>query len=174
MKYLLPLFSLAFLLLQSCGGTSSQTAIEYNDAIIKEQTKIINLTLDLIKYMETDIDKCKEVRVQIVDQCDASLKVIKDLKGFEGSEKLKNAAIDLFTFYKKIYSNEYKQLFDIIDKGAEITQDDLDFIDHMEQDVSAEESKYDKAFADAQNELAKKFNFQIEENENQKKIDAIQ
>jgi hypothetical protein len=43
----------------------------------------------------------------------------------------------------------------------------------MEVDVTEQEEKLDKEFADAQQELATKFNFQMEENENQEKIDAI-
>lgn len=173
MKYILPLFAFAFMFLQSC-GTDSQKAIEYNDAIINEQTKIIDLTLELVEMMDTDIEKCKDIRLEIVQQCDKSLVAIKALEGFEGSEKLKNSAIDLFTFYKKIYSNEYKQLFEILDKGENITEEDLAYIENMEVDVTKQEEKYDKAFADAQQELATKFNFMIEENENQQKIDAIE
>lgn len=172
MKYILPLFAFSFLLLQSC-ATDSQKAIEYNDAIIKEQSKIIELSLDLVESMDTDISKCKEIRLDIVKQCDESLAAIKKLKGFEGSERMKNAAIELFSFYKKIYSNEYKQMFDILDKGVDITEEDLAFIQKMEVDVTKQEEKLDKEFADAQQELATKFNFQMEENENQQKIDAI-
>lgn len=172
MKYILPLFAFSFLLLQSC-ATDSQKAIAYNDAIIKEQAKIIELSLDLVETMDTDLAKCKDIRLDIVKQCDESLAVIKKLEGFEGSERMKNAAIELFSFYKNIYSNEYKQMFDILDKGENITEEDLAFIQQMEVDVTKEEEKLDKEFADAQQELATKFNFQMEENENQEKIDAI-
>ena len=93
MKYILPLFAFSFLLLQSC-ATDSQKAIEFNDAIIKEQSKIIELSLDLVETMDTDLAKCKDIRLDIVKQCDESLAAIKKLEGFEGSDRLKNAAIE--------------------------------------------------------------------------------
>lgn len=64
-------------------------------------------------------------------------------------------------------------MFDILDKGENITEEDLAFIQQMEVDVTKQEEKLDKEFADAQEELATKFNFQMEENANQEKIDAI-
>ena len=172
MKYILPLFAFSFLLLQSC-ATDSQKALAYNDAIINEQSKIITLSLDLVETMDTDISKCKDIRLAIIKQCDKSLAAINKLEGFEGSDRLKNAAIKLFSFYKEIYSDEYKKMFEILDKGENITEEDLAYIQQMEVDVTEKEEKLDKEFADAQQELATKFNFQMEENENQEKIDAI-
>lgn len=172
MKYILPLIAFSLLLLQSC-ATESEKALEFNDAVIKEQTKIIELSIDLFETMETDIEKSKEIRLEIVKQCDVSLAAIKKLEEFEGSQRLKSAAIKLFSFYKSIYSNEYKQMFDILDKGINITEEDLAYMEQMEVEVTKNEEKLDKEFADAQQELATKFNFQMEENVNQEKIDAI-
>lgn len=172
MKYSLSFIALPFLLFLSC-ATNSQKAVEFNNLVINEQQRISELAIKLVDTMRSDISKCKEIRLDIVKQCDESLAAIKKLKGFEGSERMKNAAIELFSFYKKIYSNEYKQMFDILDKGVDITEEDLAFIQKMEVDVTKQEEKLDKEFADAQQELATKFNFQMEENENQQKIDAI-
>lgn len=172
MKYSLSFIALPFLLFLSC-ATNSQKAVEFNNLVINEQQRISELAIKLVDTMRSDISKCKEIRLDIVKQCDESLAAIKKLKGFEGSERMKNAAIELFSFYKKIYSNEYKQMFEILDKGVDITEEDLAFIQKMEVDVTKQEEKLDKEFADAQQELATKFNFQMEENENQQKIDAI-
>lgn len=172
MKYSLSFIALPFLLFLSC-ATNSQKAVEFNNLVINEQQRISELAIKLVDTMRSDISKCKEFRLDIVKQCDESLAAIKKLKGFEGSERMKNAAIELFSFYKKIYSNEYKQMFDILDKGENITEEDLAFIQQMEVEVAKQEEKLDKEFADAQQELATKFNFQMEENENQQKIDAI-
>ncbi len=172
MKYSLSFIALPFLLFLSC-ATNSQKAVEFNNLVINEQQRISELAIKLVDTMRSDISKCKEIRLDIVKQCDESLAAIKKLKGFEGSERMKNAAIELFSFYKKIYSNEYKQMFDILDKGENITEEDLAFIQQMEVEVTKQEEKLDKEFADAQQELATKFNFQMEENENQEKIDAI-
>jgi hypothetical protein len=60
-------------------------------------------------------------------------------------------------------------MFEILDKGENITEEDLAYIQQMEVDVTEKEEKLDKEFADAQQELATKFNFQMEENENQEK-----
>jgi len=173
MRIFLPLIAFSFLLLTSCNQMKTTSAIEYNDQIINEQSKVIKLTLEFVKMIDTDLDGCEAKRQEIVKQVETSIGVIEKMEPFEGNSELKNAALDLFRFYKKVYSEEYKMLLEMLTKGDEITQEDIDKITEISGQVQAEETKLDAAFSDAQSAFAKKYNVQIEENALQKDIDAI-
>lgn len=174
MKLTLALFTLAFLLLQSCNLNKTTSAVEYNDKIITEQTKVIQLTLDMINYIETDLAKCEELRLEIVKQCEKSIGIIEKMEPFDGDSQLKNAALDLFKFYKQTYSVEYKKLIEILNKGEEITQEDITEITDISTDIEKKEVDLEDKFEVAQNAFAKKYNIQIQENSLQKEIDAIE
>lgn len=174
MKKCFPLLGLLLIFFGSCNTKESkQDAIDYNDKIIGEQTKIITLTMEMVKAMDSDIEKCKELRAQIEKQCDESIKVIDAMEPFAGNTKLKSAGLDLFKFYKKTYSTDYKTMFEILDKGADITPEDVTEIQDMQTRVSTEEMKLDMAFKTAQQDFAKEHGFQIAPSELQKEIDNM-
>lgn len=149
------------------------TAIEYNDAIINEQTKITQLTLDLIKSLETDLDKCEEIRLATVTQCDTSIAVIKRIENFEGGEAFKNSALDMIQFYKDVYSKEFKDMIVLLKKGENITPEDINSFTVMNENISSREQALEATFKKAQTEFAAKNNFTIGENALQKDIDAL-
>lgn len=173
MKTLFTLLTLSFVLLQSCKPEKTMTAIEYNDAIIAEQTKITQLTLDLIKSIETDLDKCEEIRLKTVTQCDSSVAAINRLEAFEGGEALKSAALDMIHFYKDVYSDEFKTMIVLLKKGENITPEDINTFTKMNEDITKKEQDLEAIFKKAQTEFAAKNNFTIGENALQKDIDAL-
>lgn len=173
MKTLFTLLTLSFIFLQSCKPEKTMTAIEYNDAIINEQTKITQLTLDLIKSLETDLDKCEEIRLATVTQCDTSIAVIKRIENFEGGEAFKNSALDMIQFYKDVYSKEFKDMIVLLKKGENITPEDINSFTEMNENISSREKALEATFKKAQTEFAAKNNFTIGENALQKDIDAL-
>lgn len=175
MKKCFPILGLLLILFGACNTQNSkEDAIKYNDKIINEQSKIIKLTLDMVAMMDKDLEKSKQLREDIVKQCVSSVKVIEDMEPFDGDGKLRAAGLDLFNFYKKVYSNEYKTMFDILDKGENITEEDITVIQDMQTSVTLEESKLDAAFKKAQQDFAKKYGFEIAPSELQDDIDNIQ
>lgn len=173
MKTTTILLSLSFLVIQLIGFSQNSTAIEYNDKIISEQTKIILLTLEMNDYLETDLVKCEEIRVEIIKQCESSIGVVQKMSAFEGNSDLKNAAVNLFTFYKETYTTEFLQLIEILNKGELITDDDIIALTEISELVANKEIPIDAAFEKAQNEFAERHNFVIEENELQQEIDEM-
>ena len=169
-----PLIILSVLfLLAGCTNGTQMTAIEYNDAIVGEQTKITKLILDLVNHIETDLDKCEELRKQTIEQCDASIKTVEGMSDFEGNVRLKNTALDLFRFYKDISSNEYKEMLDILRKEDGITVEDVDRLGALEQQVGQREVGLDQNFHNAQQEFANKYKLMIQENALQKEVDQM-
>lgn len=173
MKTLFTLLTLSFVLLQSCKPEKTMTAIEYNDAIIGEQSKIIQLTLDLVKSIETDLDKSEEIRLRTVVQCDSSIAVINRIESFEGGEALKSSALDMIQFYKDVYSNEFKTMIVLLRKGEDITPEDINTFTKINEEVTQREQALQLTFNNAQSEFAKKNNIAIGENALQKDIDAL-
>ena len=173
MKVFISLLTISFLLLQSCNSKPSMTPIEYNDTIIKEQAKIIELMFDLVAKIETDLDGCEAVRLKTIVQCDSSIQVVSKMEPFDGDASLKNTALDLFHFYKKAYENEYKEMIQILQLKENITPEDLARMTTLNEELAKKESTLDAAFQGAQAAFAKKNNIMIEDNKLQKKIDNI-
>lgn len=148
------------------------TPVEYNDTIIKEQAKIIELMFELVAKIETDLDGCEDVRLKTIIQCDSSILQVSKMEPYDGDASMKNTAIDLFNFYKKAYKKEYKEMIEILQLGENITQADMDRITFLNAELAEKETKLDSAFQGAQAAFAKKNNIIIEDNKLQKKIDG--
>ena len=173
MNVFISLLTVSFLLLQSCNSKPTMTPIEYNDTIIKEQTKIIELMFDLVAKIETDLDGCEAIRLKTIVQCDSSIQFISKMEPYDGDASMKNTALDLFNFYKKAYQNEYKEMIEILQLGDQITEKDMARMTSLNEELAKREATFDSAFQGAQAAFAKKNNIMIEDNKLQKKIDNI-
>ena len=147
------------------------TPVEYNDTIIKEQAKIIELMFDLVAKIETDLDGCEAVRLKTIVQCDSSILLVSKMEPFDSDVSMKNTALDLFNFYKKAYQKEYKEMIEILQLGDKITAEDMARMTNLNEELAKKETSLDAAFKGAQAAFAKKHNITIEENKLQKKID---
>jgi hypothetical protein len=91
---------------------------------------------------------------------------------FEDDATFKDAAIDLFKFYKRAFAQDYKELLDIIEK-EEPTMDDLDRVNTIVEKVGDEEKIVDDKIQTAQKAFADKHNVKITDNSLQDKIDNL-
>lgn len=173
MKPLSIFLLLGLVLLQSFKSDTKITAIEFNDAIIGEQNKIIELTLEMIDYFETDLDKSEEVRILAVQQCTSSITALTKLETFKGGENFKSAALALITFYRDIFSNEFEKMISILKKGENITEEDLEYLSIINDEINAREFELDANLEKAQSDFAIANNFTIDVNEYQDEIDEI-
>lgn len=168
--FLLPI-SMLFVLF-SC-NMDKMGPVEYNDAIVGEQTKITEKFLVLMNQVESDLDQCEPLRFDIIKQCDESISIVSAMSDYNGSTRMRDAALALFHFYKEINMNEYKEMLDILKKGEEMTLDDVTRLSELEQQITSRETGLDAEFQNAQQEFAMQNNIQIRENNLQKEIDAI-
>ncbi len=171
MKTFLFLLSVLFVLF-SC-NMDKMGPVEYNDAIVGEQSKITEKFLSLMNTFETDLAQCEPLRLDILKQCDESISIVSAMSDYNGSTRMRDAALALFNFYKEINSNEYKEMLDILQKGEEITKDDIARLTELEQLIASREIPLDAEFQNAQQEFATQNNIQIRENKLQKEIDSI-
>ena len=78
------------------------------------------------------------------------------MSDFKGDTAFRNAAVNSFTFYKRIFDNEYKTLLAIDAKGNKASGADVQQAQGITQSLTAEEAELDKRFANAQRDFAQK------------------
>lgn len=172
-KLFLLSLSLGMLVLASCGGGEPKmTPVEYNDAIIGEQTKISKVMIRMADYFSTDLNESDKVRLELVVQCQKSIDFLKELPDYKGDKEFRDAGVALFTFYKEISEKEYKEMIDIL-KKEEIELADIEVLTKLEEQIAQREGPLDDAFQGAQQAFAKKHNLSLYDNEIQKEIDQL-
>ncbi len=166
------IYLLGFLLLTACGQKPSMTPVEYNDAIIGEQTKISRVMIDMANYFSIDLDKSDQLRLDLVKQCEQSIEAVKKLPDYKGNTRFRDAGVALFTFYKEISEKEYKEMIDILRK-EQIEDADIELLEALEIKIGSKEEPLDAEFQAAQQAFAKEHNLSLYENDIQKEIDDL-
>lgn len=140
------------------------TAVEYNDAIIAEQAKIFKLVDEFNTSVDNDsLVAARAIAKKTVAQCDSSLLVLEKLGPYKDNAEFKDAAADVFKFYKGVFSKDYLELIDIY-ASADLNEDDLDRSITIQQDIADREAVLDDLVHKKQDEFAKRNNMKIEEN----------
>ena len=112
-KYLLLLTSIV-LLLTSCKNESSKgangvtykTAVEYNDYIVARQTTLMKNIMKFISVAENDLDSAENMLDGYVKETGIMVTDIKGMPAFKGDSSLRDAAVNIFGFYKMIFDND--------------------------------------------------------------------
>lgn len=172
MKTIYTFFAMLLIVTVSCNSTPKMTALEYNDAIINEQSKIVEIILKFNSNDGTDMNAIDDIRKEIITQCDSSIIRITALSDFDGSTEFRDAGIELFRFYKEISTNEYRQMLDVLEKG-DFTEEDLEELTTIQKTIETKEAPKDARFQSAQQEFAKSNNIMIGDNALQDQIDAM-
>jgi uncharacterized protein YpuA (DUF1002 family) len=167
---------LAFLafssLIFSCQTKETIKPEAYNDSIVSQQSKIARLMIDMA-HASGDIAKAQELRQKAAEQAETSLKVLERLGPYKDDNKLLVAAQNLFTFYRDICNNEFKELYELAAQAEPGNPEVLERMKAINQQIADKEAPLDEAFAKAQKEFAEKYGIKITENAIQKEIDAL-
>lgn len=159
-------------LLFSCGsGSNKLTPLDYNDAIVNEQNKIIEHILSM-SNSAFDITIAEAHRLNIIEQCDASIAVVESMQPFEGNSELRDAALNLFRFYREIASLEFREMLELLDKD-EVTDVEYDALNLIDQRIAVKEAPLDAAFQKAQKQFSEKHNLMLQKNQFQDAIDGL-
>lgn len=174
MKFVaLSLVLLLILSLQACSNTPQLSPQEYNNTIVDEQNKIIEKILAYSNLSGVNPEKAEKKRIEAIKQCEASLKVVQDLPDYNGDLELRDAAIELFLFYRKMTEESFKEIGEIVAKGEEITTEDMEKLMQLETAMEKKEIILDNALSKAQIRFSKKYNFNLSESSVQKEIDSL-
>ena len=179
MRYITSLLVLS-LVIVSCSqpakgpnGVVYKNAVDYNDYIIGRQTQIIKKVMDFIKVSETDLDSARNMLDTYSHDMDGIINDIKGMPAWKGDTTLRNAAVNSFRFYQKIFDKDYKRLIDIRKSGAAETEEGANEMNKIVEDITREEDALDKDFHNAQKDFADKNKMKLTENDMQKKIDKM-
>ncbi|HPH81939.1 MAG TPA: hypothetical protein PL185_05180 [Flavobacteriales bacterium] len=158
------------LLLPSCspkrahaGSIILYNPVEYNDFIVDHQNATIRHMVKLTEAFDSGTEK--EIQMQyaaLVNRSDSSVAILKQLSDYEGDTLLRNAAINLLVFYNQVFHHEYKEMIDIFLKGDSATDAEITRLNTIVEKVRTQEDKLNQQLSVAQEEFAKKFQFEFE------------
>lgn len=157
---------------QGRNGARFATALEYNNYIIERQSGVIYHIMDLTKKAEADLETTEMLINRGVALTDSVLADVKGLSDFKGDSALRNSAIDMFSFYRKVFDNDYREIMAIRKKGDAVTGDDVLRLQLIQQGLEREESEKDKHFHNAQQDFAERNHLRLANNALQQKIDG--
>lgn len=135
-------------------------ATDYNNKIVGEQDKITHTMLAVVEKINAgDYTAALAGLEKSVSQCDSSVQTVTAMQPYEGDAHFRDAALDLFKYYKKALNEDYRHLIEILIKNdGDITEEDSNKIEVINKDIETQEAKYVKAVNDAQQEFCKKYN----------------
>ena len=152
-------------------GVTYKTPVEYNDYIIGKQTILLEKIMKFADAAKVDLDSADKLLDKYALEATDVLKDIQGMPGFRKDTTFRQAAVNSFTFYKKAFTNYYKDIVRIRKEAA----DDADAqIDKVLEKLTVEEERVDKAFHNAQKDFATKNKMKLMENKMQKDIDNME
>lgn len=162
---------LLLLLFIPFAASAQKTAVEYNDIIVDEQSKIGQRIIDFNYAVEAGEEMDLPLKL-ILEQIDISIAVVEKVKPWEDGAALKSSALSLFKFYKSIVAKEYSEMVGIL-KKENIAESDVARLDELLASITEREEKLDADFSYQQETFAKRWNIELAPSELQNEIDGL-
>lgn len=153
---------------KGANGIVYKNPAEYNDYIIDRQSTVIKNIMAFSRTAKTNLDSAKSLLSKYEIETDSLIVDLKGMPDYKGDSTLRNAAVNLFGFYKTIFGRAYKEMIDIRLSGGDETA-----IQTIVERISREQEGLDKSFQNAQKAFVKKNKMELKENEMQKEIDKL-
>jgi len=145
----------------------------YNDYIINRQTSLVQKILDFSRIAQNNLDSADQLLDEYDVETDQMITDIEGMPPYKGDSTFRNAAIESFKFYKKVFGTDYKRLIAIKKEGGEETEEGSAEMKEIVDELSKHENKLDKIFHNAQLAFARKNNMKLDENEIQKRVEKL-
>lgn len=157
--------AIIFILILRFGGTlGGNPAHAYHDRVIGEHNKkIASKMIDLFQSLdkrnpEEMVNKLEIIQLQIDD----SLKKLSKTDDFYGNTRLRDAAIDLYKFYKSIGEKEYVEMITILSsEDLFISQADAARLQELKEYIVNGEAEYVGKVHAAEKEFAQLHGFKL-------------
>lgn len=156
---------------KGANGIVYKSAVEYNDYIVGRQTTLMRNIMDFVKVAESDLDSAEKMLDKYVKETGAMITEIKGMPPYKGDSTLRDAAVGIFGFYKKIFDKDYRDILHLRSEQDGTSTDIEDRIQQIVKNVEDEEKGFDNRFQSAQKAFARKNNMKLIENEMQKEFD---
>jgi len=146
----------------TCGKVILNTPIAYYDFIVDRQNEIIQKMVKLNQLYKEGTNKEISWHYKELIACtDSNLNKIKLLTPYENDSSLKLNALNLITYYSRIFHNEYKEVVDIFLEGYNPSDAEMERIYNIIQDVKKNETELNTQLTEAQLAFAKKHGFEF-------------
>lgn len=152
-------------------GVTYKNPAEYNDYIVSRQSTLVRAMLEFDKLSKDDLDAAVNLLNRNAQDAELIIIEVKGMPPYKGDSSLRDAAVNLFSFYKRLYSVTYPQMIAIRKKGEAITDEDIAEIVRLSDKVTSEEEGLDKTLLEAQELFAQRNNMKLQENAIQRKVD---
>lgn len=170
------------ILLVSCGrpgvkgrnGVTYNSPTEYNDYIISRQTKLIKNILNFAKASETSIDSAEHLLKESAKLTATMVEEIRNMPPYKQDSGMRDAAVQIFTFYKQVFEKDYYDILMLRKKSSEeMTAEDQAEAARIVDKISKEEEGLDKVFNEAQKKFARDNHMRLIDNSIQKEVDKL-
>ena len=154
-------------------GVTYKTAVQYNDYIVGRQTTLMKNIVTFGAMAQKDLDSAGKLLDIFARETVGYIKEIKGMPPYKGDSSLRDAAVNTFTFYKKVFDTDYRQIIEINKSGESATEEGAAKVNKIVADITKEEAEFDKFFHNAQRNFAETNNMKLIENSMQKKVDEM-
>lgn len=180
MKKLIPVFIILLIIgSTSCNSTGPKDALKYNESIIQSTQDVDDLynnldenwdKYDVNFYDPSSLKLMNEQLGLIKNQLKISGDEVKNMADFDNSSDYKNIAIEYYKTVELLCDTKWVKIISILEKGDEMTQEELDECNKIYDDIVTEKNAADSKFIDFQNGFAEKYGFEIEDTQARDKI----
>lgn len=141
---------------------------DYNDYIVLEQAIVGNKIEEFNKALAAEqLREAKKIHTELIGQLDASIAKIGALGDYKGNVAFKNAAFELFVFYKMIVESDYAAVIKLVEKEG-VNDKTFARINSIFTTIQRDEAIMYGQFDKAQKAFAEQFNMKLGENEFEK------
>ncbi len=151
-------------------GVTYKNAVAYNDYIVGRQNILIKNVLKFGEAAQVNLDSAEALLNKFIPETEKMITELKGMPAWKGDTTLRSAAVKSFTFYKRVFEQDYRRILEIR-KNENATGEDIVEMNDIVDKISKEEEKFDKDFHNAQKDFAQKNKMKLIENDLQKKID---
>lgn len=159
--------AIIMLVIASCGSKSASdklsfsTAVEYNDFIIGQQELILEKHKACTDAIDANNMQDAKIRLDLLaKQCKASVDTLNKMDAYNSNTAFRDAGIKLFSCYKDFAEKGFKEELEIMSK-PQITPEDENRINQIEDEFSSKEGDLYSTFIDAQNKFASENDMQL-------------
>jgi hypothetical protein len=153
-------------------GVAYKNAIAYNDYIVGRQNILIKNVLKFAEAAQVNLDSAQALLDKYIPETERMITELKGMPAWKGDTSLRNAAVKSFTFYKRVFDEDYRRILEIR-RNENASEEDIIEMNDIVDKISKEEEKFDKDFHNAQKDFAQKNKMKLIENDLQKKIDEV-
>lgn len=137
---------------------------DYNDYIVTEQAVIGRKIEQFNKALAAEqIKEAKKLHGELLSRLDASITKIGSMPDFRGNTSFKNAAFELFVFYKMIIESDYADIIRIVEKEG-VNDKTFGRINNIFASIQRDEAVMYGQFDKAQKAFSEQFKMKLEEN----------